>query len=551
MTRVPASTRLLLRGALVLYTITIVIGILNGTDLVDFDRNALLTHLHAGTLGWITLAVLGTMLWVFNPESADEPAGRSLAVWSIAAIAFYIVGFWTGDQILRPLAGSAALIPLVGGIVWAGRRSEGAGSDAPRMGLLLALVSVTIGGVLGILLGLQRTNVINWVSPGVADAHPQMLFAGYLFLAGSVVAEWLLVGEEGSERHSRSGQVQVWLMFLAGLAMGAGLAFDAPALALLPLPAGVVAVVLILTRMRHRIRQSAWSQPSESRLASTGIIWLVVSFALLGYLFARYPEGPFPPRQGLAFDHAIFIGGMTNVLLGVVRQASRRMTRQSVDQIIYYGLNGGLILFFLGLMLDSDPLIRAGTPIVGLALLTAIAAYITALQSGGSTQTNHPGSIDKVFIKLMPLFTRLHVWILRRFRGRFAGRTPAGGPILLLTTTGRRTGKRRSVALGYLDGGDNLYVVASNGGQPTEPAWSLNLKSNPDAEVQFGSQQVVTEVKLLHGQDREEAWQRYVAAYPAYEKAQTWTDREFPVFRIPVNVTFAPAAPTREDTGSP
>ena len=51
------EVQLLLRSALILFTVTVVIGILNGTDLVDFDRKALLAHVHAGTLGWITISV--------------------------------------------------------------------------------------------------------------------------------------------------------------------------------------------------------------------------------------------------------------------------------------------------------------------------------------------------------------------------------------------------------------------------------------------------------------------------------------------------------------
>lgn len=119
MSAVPRSTGLLLIWALVLFTITVVVGILNGTDLVTFERNALLTHLHAGTLGWISLGILGTMLWVFDRGDADEWGGRGLTVWSVAAIVLYIVGFWTGNRVLRPIVGSAALIPS--SAAWCGR----------------------------------------------------------------------------------------------------------------------------------------------------------------------------------------------------------------------------------------------------------------------------------------------------------------------------------------------------------------------------------------------------------------------------------------------
>lgn len=77
------------------------------------ERNALLTHLHAGTLGWITLSILGPMPWIFDPQGVDESGGRWLAMLS-AAIVFYIFEFWTGDRALRPLTGSAGLIAIMG-----------------------------------------------------------------------------------------------------------------------------------------------------------------------------------------------------------------------------------------------------------------------------------------------------------------------------------------------------------------------------------------------------------------------------------------------------
>ena len=61
-----SEVRLLLRAALLLFTFTVVVGILNGTDLVNFDRKVLLTHVHAGTLGWITLSVFAGSIWLFS-----------------------------------------------------------------------------------------------------------------------------------------------------------------------------------------------------------------------------------------------------------------------------------------------------------------------------------------------------------------------------------------------------------------------------------------------------------------------------------------------------
>lgn len=152
-----------------------------------------------------------------------------------------------------------------------------------------------------------------------------------------------------------------------------------------------------------------------------------------------------------------------------------------------------------------------------------------------NTPKDRPGLFNRMMIRLMPFFTRMHVWIYRNLGGRFAGKTPAGGPILLLTTTGRHSGEKRTVALGYLDEGDSFYVVASNGGQSTEPGWSYNLRADPNAEVEYKDGNVETEVELLDGEDRDEAWERFISAYPEYEQAQHWAGREFPLYRIPVS----------------
>src|SRR5919204_94844 len=82
--------------------------------------------------------------------------------------------------------------------------------------------------------------------------------------------------------------------------------------------------------------------------------------------------------------------------------------------------------------------------------------------------------------------TRFHGFLLRRTRGRFVGRNLVFAPrqrVLALTTSGRKSGQRRTTALGYLRDGEDFAVVASNSGLDSAPAWWLNLQANPEAEV--------------------------------------------------------------------
>lgn len=143
------------------------------------------------------------------------------------------------------------------------------------------------------------------------------------------------------------------MIFATGMLMGGGVAFDLPVLSLLALPVSVVAVALIPIRMRRRIRATSWSRPSEARYASSGIVWLVAAFVLFGYLSAAYPDG-FPHHLTVVFFHALFVGGMTNILIGVVRQATGEgKPARALGEAIYWGLNAGLLVFIVGLFADA------------------------------------------------------------------------------------------------------------------------------------------------------------------------------------------------------
>lgn len=82
---------------------------------------------------------------------------------------------------------------------------------------------------------------------------------------------------------------------------------------------------------------------------------------------------------------------------------------------------------------------------------------------------------------------KLNVPVYRATKGRLMG-TVSRAPVLLLSTTGRRSGATRTAPVLYMRDGERLIVIASNAGNKHAPAWSLNLKANPDAEVQVGAE---------------------------------------------------------------
>jgi len=131
--------------------------------------------------------------------------------------------------------------------------------------------------------------------------------------------------------------------------------------------------------------------------------------------------------------------------------------------------------------------------------------------------------------------TKLHSFVYRATNGRVGGRI-AGGPVLLLTTIGRKSGKERTVPLLYLRDGEDMVVVGSNGGTATSPAWWLNLTANPEATVEVGGRKVRVRAEEAGSEEKERLWPKLVEMYGGYEDYRRRTDREIPVvFLHPVN----------------
>lgn len=124
----------------------------------------------------------------------------------------------------------------------------------------------------------------------------------------------------------------------------------------------------------------------------------------------------------------------------------------------------------------------------------------------------------------------IHRGLLKVTGGR-AGWKVANMPVLELTTTGRKTGRPRSVMLtSPVREGDALVVVASRGGDDQHPAWFLNLRDNPDVEVAVqGRPGQRMKARVATADERERLWSRITADYKNYADYQTKTSREIPL----------------------
>ena len=129
-------------------------------------------------------------------------------------------------------------------------------------------------------------------------------------------------------------------------------------------------------------------------------------------------------------------------------------------------------------------------------------------------------------------FLRAAVWVYRRSGGRVGGKM-FGVPVLLLTTTGRRSGRPWTVPLMYQPvDADGWVLIASNGGSPRHPAWWFNLRSNPDAAIQMGREVIPVTGTEATGEDRDRLWRVMTGVYPTYDQYQTKTSRTIPVVHL-------------------
>jgi deazaflavin-dependent oxidoreductase (nitroreductase family) len=124
---------------------------------------------------------------------------------------------------------------------------------------------------------------------------------------------------------------------------------------------------------------------------------------------------------------------------------------------------------------------------------------------------------------------KLNVPLYRASRGRLFGRI-GRAPVLLLTSTGRRSGQQRTAPVLYLREGEDMVVIGSNAGNERAPAWSLNLKANPDAKVQVRGERRRVRARIADGEERAELWRRMNEQYGGFDDYSARTAREIPVF---------------------
>lgn len=124
--------------------------------------------------------------------------------------------------------------------------------------------------------------------------------------------------------------------------------------------------------------------------------------------------------------------------------------------------------------------------------------------------------------------------IIDEFRANAGNVGPpfAGAPMLLLTTTGAKSGRRVTSPLVYLPDGDRFIVFASKGGAPTHPAWYFNLVANPEVTAEVGAETFSATAEVIEGEERDRLYDAQAGLRPAFADYQAKTSRRIPVIAL-------------------
>jgi hypothetical protein len=386
----PRLVRGLYSVAIAVFLVTVGIGIVNGLDLVDFSppemRNTLLTHVHSGTLGWITLSIIAATMWL------ARDGNRWLAVAFGVLIPVYVAAFYSGNYPARAGFGVLLLLAIVWLFVWAWQVAL-ADRSFPKVAVALGLTTFTYGAIIGVLIQVQGA-IGTAVFPQGSDAigaHAATMVFSYLILVAMGLIEWQL---RGTTDLPRGALVQVGALFLGGLLLALAALFlgleGTQSIAGLYLLLELIAVVVFAVRILPAALRVDWVAATPRRHIATSALFVVVAMLLFMYFVFRFlAAGPDVDFAALpigiltASDHATFIGVMTNFTfaMALTLAADRRSLWPWADQAVYWIVNVGLVLFLIGLAGESAEIKRIGAPTMGVGILLGLATIAARLWS--------------------------------------------------------------------------------------------------------------------------------------------------------------------------
>lgn len=390
-TPVRRAVKWLFQIAMLVFVVTVTIGMLNGLKLMTFTRPELMAHVHAGTLGWITLGVLGVHIWLFRDPARNSYNTLLVASGALAALSFplYVYAFYANQADFRAWASVPVFLAIMGFFVWVLLQARQMKLGIAHWALLGAMLNLTVGALMGALIQFQVATKVALLPDGATASHPTTMTIGYLILVGMAFAEWRFIPQ--TAKLSRAGIAQIALPFAGGVLLTLGTLLNIMPLIFSATPLEIIGVVIFVARFARHWLGTHWLERAPDRQFALSGVFVVVNVALLAYLIVQYATGAYgnPPDFKLipywmifGMDHAIFIGVMTNALFGFIQIASA--SAQSfvawTDDVLFWGMNIGMIGFVGSLLASALEFEKIFTPLMGTSILLAIAVYSVRLQ---------------------------------------------------------------------------------------------------------------------------------------------------------------------------
>ena len=390
----------LLQIAMLIFVATVLIGIANGTKVFGtLDRNVLLTHVHAGTLGWITLGVAAACLWIFGgtaPRAANEGFARGLVIALAGSIPLYVIGFWSGSFVARAALSTpvfVAIIVLLGWSIREGRRIGLGRLSTPQLSTIAGLTSLVIGSSLGVYAQFAFATGRQFDPMNIIGGHVTAQVVGFLLLLGMGLIEYWHSPEPTPA--SWAGRIQVGLLFFGALGIALGFALGQPQAAGGAVLLEVPALVIFLIRVGWSAMRSSWTRAGSGRHAAVAVPFLILNVGSIIYLVLAlfvlniYKDfSEVPTSVAVTLDHALFVGVMTNLnfalLIGFT--ADHPAMLPWADNLIFWGMNAGVAAFIVVLLANITFFERLTAPVMGIAILLGLVTFTLRLWPSLSTR---------------------------------------------------------------------------------------------------------------------------------------------------------------------
>jgi hypothetical protein len=383
------QTRVILLASALIFLANIYFGFDNALTVGTIPRWQILVHLHAGSLGWITLSMFALTIWLHTGERDVSPTYVRRVIrlsWlAIGVFAGYVLSFGLAFAYGRPFT---FLMPVFGTsaslLIWTFaiysfvqvRRAP----DATTTQLLIttALLVAAFGSSMGVLLGLEY--IVGSFIPGAdrIGVHAAAMDA-YVLLSGATIIDAFLQ-KDPKKRWTWSGLALALAWGLSGLVLIPALLFSILPLAMISVPLLLLGLVIFLARGGWRGIATNPIRGGARRWLFFGSIWTTFWPLFFVWVLITYINdiASIPPWVGVAFAHLSFIGLMTNLLLGVFSTRSQEASRSLAwaETASMWAINIGLVLF---LAFEYTAGIRLGAIVMGIGALLGVTTMIMRL----------------------------------------------------------------------------------------------------------------------------------------------------------------------------